>query len=76
MHLEPHDYVNIDLHHQYGFSVAEYVPPRETSLSGDERGETSVARRLGRTLLAGPTFVRVTELGQSEKITAWATAVD
>ena len=41
-------YVNIDLRHQYGISVAEVadVPPRETSLSGDERGETSVVRRL------------------------------
>ena len=52
MHLEPHDYriyyVNIDLRHQYGISVAELqtfllaIRP----ISGDERGETSAVRRL------------------------------
>ena len=36
------------MRHQYGISVAESdVPPRETSLSGDERGETSAVRMLG-----------------------------
>ena len=47
--MEPHDYrtyyVNNDLRHQYGISAAE-VLPRETSLSGDERGKTFAVRRL------------------------------
>ena len=44
--MESHDYriyyVNIDLRHQHGTSAAE----SQTSLSGDERGETSAFRRL------------------------------
>ena len=41
------DLLNIDLRHQYGISLAESNdPPCETSLSGDERGETSAFRRL------------------------------
>ena len=45
--MEPHDYriyyVNIDLRHQYGISVAESQTfLRAKSLSGEERGETDV----------------------------------
>ena len=43
-------YVNIDLRHQYGISVAEsqtfLLAKRHSACSGDERGETSVVRRL------------------------------
>ena len=47
LYLEPHDYriyyVNIDLRHQYGISVAESQTfLRAKSLSGEERGETDV----------------------------------
>ena len=52
LHLEPHDYriyyVNIDLRHQYGISVAELQTflLAKHPISGDERRETSAVRRL------------------------------
>ena len=47
LHLEPHDYriyyVNIDLRHQYGISVAESRTFSSRNVpSGEERGETAV----------------------------------